>query len=128
MSVSKLDCVAVVRGKGEVRLSIFKHFAPVTVNAIVSELPIIGRVTIYPKAMLCVLTSLRLGVEKQRYEFSKGDVAFVPATSTICFFLSNAKSQRPLNPIGKIEEGLEVLEGASVGDVIEVKSASQEVV
>ncbi len=128
MSVSKLDCVAVVRGKGEARLSLFKHFAPVTVNAIVRELPISNRVAIYPKAMICVMTSLRLGVEKQRYEFSKGDVAFVPATSTICFFLSNAKSQRPLNPIGKIEQGLEVLEGASVGDVLEVKSASQEAV
>lgn len=106
-------------------MSLFRHLAPVTVNAITRELPISSRVTIYPKVMICALTGLRLGVEKQKYEFSKGDVAFVPATSSICFFFSNAKSDRPLNPIGKIEEGLETLEGASAGDVIELKIISQ---
>ena len=125
MSVSKIECAANLRGKGETRVSLFRHLAPVTVNAIMRELPISGRVTIYPKAMICVLTNLRLGVEKQKYEFSKSDVAFVPATSSICFFFSNAKSDRPLNPIGKIEEGLEILEGASAGDVIELKAISE---
>lgn len=126
MSVSKMDCVAVLRGKGEARVSLFRHFAPVTVNAIIRELPISSRVTIYAKAMICVTTALRLGVEKQKYGLSKGDVAFVPATSSICFFLSNAKSERPLNPVGKIEEGVENLERASVGDVIELKALRQD--
>lgn len=126
MSVSKMDCVAVLRGKGEARVNLFRHFAPVTVNAIIRELPISSRVTIYPKAMICLMTALRLGVEKQKYEFSKSDVAFVPATSSICFFFSNAKSERPLNPVGRIEEGLEKLERASAGDVIELKAIRQD--
>ena len=128
MSVSKVDCVAVLRGKGEATVSLFRHYAPVTVSAIIRELPISSRVTIYPKAMMCVMTTLRLGVEKQKYEFSKSDVAFVPATSSICFFLSNAKSERPLNPVGKIEEGLEKLERASAGDVLELKAVRQDAI
>ncbi|MBI3116646.1 MAG: hypothetical protein HYZ12_04830, partial [Thaumarchaeota archaeon] len=66
------------------------------------------------------------GVEKQKYEFSKSDVAFVPSTSSVCFFLSNAKSERPLNPVGRIEEGLEKLERASAGDIIELKAIRQD--
>lgn len=126
MSVSKIDCVAALRGKGEARVSLFRHLAPVTVNAIIRELPISSRVTVYSKAMVCLMTALRLGVEKQKYEFSKSDVAFVPATSSVCFFFSNAKSERPLNPVGRIEEGLEKLERASAGDVIELKAIRQD--
>ncbi len=65
MSVSKVECKAVIRGKGEVKFDIFKHLAPVTVSAILRELPINARVTIYPRAMICLLTGIKAGVEKQ---------------------------------------------------------------
>ena len=120
MSVSKVECKAVVRGKGEVKFDIFKHLAPVTVSAILRELPINARVTIYPRAMICLLTGIKAGVEKQRFEFTKGDVAFLPANGSLCFFLANAKSQSPLNPIGKLEPDLGVLAGLSAGDTMEI--------
>ncbi len=120
MSVSKVECKAVVRGKGEVKFDIFKHLAPVTVSAILRELPINARVTIYPRAMICLLTGIKAGVEKQRFEFSKGDVAFLPANGSLCFFLANAKSQSPLNPIGKVDVDMGLLGGLSAGDTMEV--------
>lgn len=120
MSVSKVECKAVIRGKGEVKFDIFKHLAPVTVSAILRELPINARVTIYPRAMICLLTGIKAGVEKQRFEFTKGDIAFLPANGSLCFFLANAKSQSPLNPIGKLEADLGVLAGLSAGDTMEI--------
>ena len=120
MSVSKVECKAVIRGKGEVKFDIFKHLAPVTVSAILRELPINARVTIYPRAMICLLTGIKAGVEKQRFEFTKGDIAFLPANGSLCFFLANAKSQSPLNPIGKLEVDLGVLSGLSAGDTMEI--------
>jgi hypothetical protein len=120
LSVSKVECKAVIRGKGEVKFDIFKHLAPVTVSAILRELPINARVTIYPRAMICLLTGIKAGVEKQRFEFTKGDVAFLPANGSLCFFLANAKSQSPLNPIGKLEVDLGVLSGLSAGDTMEI--------
>ena len=120
MSVSKVECKAVIRGKGEVKFDVFKHLAPVTVSAILRELPINARVTIYPKAMICLLTGIKAGVEKQRFEFTKGDIAFLPANGSLCFFLANAKSQSPLNPIGKLEADLGVLAGLSAGDTMEI--------
>jgi uncharacterized protein len=120
MSVSKVECKATIRGKGELKFDVYKHLAPVTVSAILRELPINSRVTIYPKAMVCVLTGIKAGVEKQRFEFTKGDVAFLAANGSLCFFISNAKSQSPLNPIGKVDGSLELLESLSAGDSMEI--------
>jgi hypothetical protein len=121
MSVSKIECIASLRGKGDIKLSLFRHLAPATVNLILREMPIKSRVTIYPNAMLCMLTRIRAGVEKQRFEYKRGEVAFLAATGSLCFFLRNVKSEKPLNPLGKVEENLEILEQASAGDVLELK-------
>ncbi len=120
MSVSKVECNAAIRGKGELKFDLYKHLAPVTVSAILRELPINARVTIYPRAMICLLTGIKAGVEKQRFEFAKGEVAFLPANGSLCFFMANAKSQSPLNPIGKVEADLAVFDGLSAGDSMQI--------
>ncbi len=123
MSVSKVECAATVSGKGEFTLGLYRHLAPITVDALLDELPFASRVMIYP-GMLTLLTHIKTGVEKQRREFSRGDVAFFAANGSICVFLKSAKSERPLNPIGKVEAGLEVLERASMGDVVKISAPS----
>jgi uncharacterized protein len=120
MSVSKVECKASIRGKGELMVDLYKHLAPVTVSSILRALPMNARVTIYPKAMVCILTGLKTGVEKQRLEYSKGEVAFLPANGSLCFFMSAVKSQSPLNPVGKISSNAELLEKLSAGDVVEI--------
>lgn len=122
MSVSRMDCEATVRGKGAFVIGLYRHLAPVTVAAILDDLPMASRVMIYP-GMVTLLTRIKTGVEKQRLEFAKGEVAFLAANGSICIFLANAKSQRPLNPVGKVEGGLDVLERVSVGDVIQISGA-----
>jgi len=120
MSVSKVECTLTIRGKGKLTLGLYRHLAPVTVTALLDEFPLASRAMITPGAMLTLLTKIKIGVEKQRLEFSKGDVAFLAANGSICIFLANVKSQRPLNPVGKVEEGLEVLQKAVSGDVVEI--------
>ena len=73
--------------------------------------------------MITLMTKIKTGVEKQRMEFSKGDVAFLAATGSICIFLKNVKSERPLNPVGKVEDGFEVLQKAAAGDVVQISGA-----
>jgi hypothetical protein len=124
MSVSKVECTATVRGKGKFTLGLYRHLAPVTVTALLDELPLASRSMIYSGAMITLMTKLKIGVEKQRLEFSKGDVAFLAANGSICIFLANVKSERPLNPVGKIEEGLEVLQRVTAGDVMEISAPS----
>lgn len=119
-SVSRVECKVNVRGKGEFVIELYKHLAPITVNAIIRALPLSSRVTIYPRAMVCVLTGITTGVEKQRFEFSKGEIAFLAANGSICFFTANVKSARPLNPVGKLQANTQVLERLAPGDVMDL--------
>jgi uncharacterized protein len=68
--------------------------------------------------MVCLFTDLRVGVEKPRTQFVRGDVAFLPSGALLCMFIRDAQSERPLNPLGKIDEGLDVFEATKAGDVV----------
>lgn len=116
-SVSKIELRLSVRGRGEARLSLYRHLAPVTVGTLTRSLPIESRASVQP-GMVCLFTSVRVGVEKPRLSFARGDVAFLPLSSLVCLFLREAKSERPLNPVGKVDAGVEVLDTVRPGDVL----------
>ena len=122
-SVSKVEVLASVNGKSQGTISLFRHLAPLTVNAVLRTLPSDSRVTLQP-AMVCLFTQLRVGVEKPRVQFDRGDVAFLPSGGLICIFLGDAKSDRPLNPIGKVEQGIEAFDAIRPGDVVSLKQGS----
>jgi hypothetical protein len=106
-----------VKGKGTAGVSLYRHLAPLTVDAIGWVLPMDSRVNIQ-HAMACMFTSIKVGVEKPKLSFVKGDVAFLASGGLLCFFLGDAKSAVPLNPVGKVDSGLEVLAALRPGDVI----------
>ncbi|MDV3244933.1 MAG: hypothetical protein LYZ66_07175 [Nitrososphaerales archaeon] len=116
-SVSRIECAAQVRGKGIAKLSLFRHLAPLTVNAIHRAMPLESRVNIQP-AMRCLFTSIRVGVEKPRLTFERGEVAFLASGGLLCIFVKGAKSAMPLNPVGKVEEGLGIMDSLTAGDVV----------
>lgn len=118
-SVSRIECSAQVMGKGMVRLSLYRHLAPLTVDAISWVLPMDSRVNVQ-QAMVCMFTSIKVGVEKPRLSFEKGELAFLASGSLLCFFLGEAKSAVPLNPVGKVDSGLDVLGSLRAGDVIKL--------
>lgn len=115
-----------MRGKGSFTLGFYRHLAPVTVAAVLDALPLSSRAAVYQGAMVTLLTQIKTGVEKPRTDYSAGDVAFLAANGSICIFLANAKSQRPLSPLGKVESGLEVVRTAVAGDVVVISAAAQE--
>lgn len=121
-SVSKVECTATVGGKGKGGVSFFRHLAPVTVNALLRSIPFDSRVNLQP-AMVCLFTDLRVGVEKPRTQFARGDVAFLPSGGLICVFLGDARSDRPLNPVGKVESGIETFDAIRRGDVVRLTLA-----
>jgi uncharacterized protein len=123
-SVSKVDCIASIGGRGTARISLFRHLAPLTVNALLHTLPFDSRVTVQP-VMVSMFTQLRVGVEKPRTQFVRGDVAFLPSGGLVCFFLGEAKSDRPLNPMGRVESGIEQLDGVRPGDVIRLTESGK---
>ena len=121
-SVSKIECIATVNGKGEGSISLLRHLAPLTVSAVIRTLPFDSRVTLQT-AMVCLFTQLRVGVEKPRTQFARGDVAFLPSAGLICIFLGDARSDRPLNPLGRVERGLDAFDVARLGVVVSLRGA-----
>jgi len=120
-SVSKIECNAEVRGRGSAKVSLFRHLSPLTINAMMRVMPIHSRVNLQP-AMVCLFTDIRTGVEKARTDFQRGDVAFMAAGGLICIFVAAAKSGRPLNPIGKVESGIELFDEVRLGDVVSLRA------
>lgn len=119
-SVSRLECTASVRGKGVAAVSLYRHLAPLTVDAIAGVLPLDSRVNVQ-RSMVCLFTSIRTGVEKPRTAFERGEVAFLASGGLLCFFLGASKSERPLNPVGKVDEGMETLDAIRLGDVVALR-------
>jgi len=104
-------------GGGRAKVSLYRHFSPLSVNAIMRILPVDSRVNVQP-GMRCFFTPLKVGVEKPRTSFLRGDIALLASGGLICVFVQEVRSDRPLNPLGKVDEGLELFEGMRPGDTV----------
>jgi hypothetical protein len=121
-SVSKVECTVSIGGRAQGRVSFFRHLAPLTVNAVLRSLPFDSRVSLQP-AIVCLFTQLQVGVEKPRTQFTRGDVAFLASGGLLCVFLGDARSDRPLNPVGRVDAGVEAFDSIKPGDVVRVSLA-----
>jgi len=118
-SVSKVECTVSIGGRAQGKIALFRHLAPLTVNAVLRSLPLDSRVSLQP-SMVSIFTQLKVGVEKPRTQFARGDLAFLASGGLICIFLGDARSDRPLNPIGKVEQGMDAFDAIRQGDVLHV--------
>ena len=113
---------ASVPGKGPIVAKLYKHLSPVTLTKLQRAVPLTGRVNLYEKSFAYILTTVVTGEEKAKKELRKGEVAFMPAGSMLCFFLQDTRSYKPMNPLGEVSEGMDVLESCKRGDSIQVDS------
>lgn len=119
-----MTLVARVPGRGEIRAKVYKHLSPVTLSNIRRSLPFGGHINFFERSFAYILTPVVAGEEKSKKELKKGSVAFMPSGSTICFFLDDARSYKPMNLLGQVEDGMEVLLAMKRGDTLQVESIS----
>ncbi len=119
-SVSRIKGIIELRGKGVCECEFIRHLAPLSVGSIVRALPMEGRVII-DENYVGLVTNLSLGAEKQRDAFKRGDMAFMIVNNAICIFKKDVRV-KGFNPIGRILSNIEVLEKASIGDIMIIKS------
>jgi len=121
-SVSKVQVRVMVQGKGEMLVDFFRHLSPVTINTLMRQMPIHGRVTMMGDSGISVLSQITTGVEKSKSSFLRGDVAFLSINGSICLFLKESKTTRPMNSLGKIASGIEILDKVRTGDAVTFSS------
>jgi hypothetical protein len=122
--LSELVLTATVIGKGQIKARVLKHLAPITLSKLQRVVPFSGNANFYERNFVYLLTPVTGGEEKSKKEFRKGTLAFMPAGSMLCFFLEDTRSYKPMNLLGEIMEGLDLISNLKRGDSIRIESIS----
>ena len=119
-SVSRLALDLEIIGKGSARCELVRHLAPTTSRSILTSLPVQGRAHRFGESFVYFETGIVIGSEKQRTQFKRGDVALLVANGSVCIFLKDGTAQA-MNPLGRVIEGLQIIESTGPGDVMLLK-------
>ena len=119
-SVSRKQLILEIRGKAKISCDLKRHLSPRTVGTIMRSLPLEGHAHLLGKSISYFETSVDSGIERSRTEFKKGDVAFLPSTGSICFFLNDAVFAKTMTPIGKLTGDIDALKDVKPGDVFSI--------
>ncbi|MCV0398817.1 MAG: hypothetical protein K5785_02345 [Nitrosarchaeum sp.] len=116
-SVSQKQLILEIRGKAKLRCDLKRHLSPRTVGTIMRSLPLEGHAHLLGKNIAYFETSVDSGIERSRKEFKRGDVAFLPSSGSICFFIADAAPGKAMTPIGKLIDDVTPLSNVQSGDV-----------
>jgi len=119
-SVSRKQLILEIRGKAKISCDLKRHLSPRTVGTIMRSLPIEGHAHLLGKSIVYFETDVDSGIERSRTEFKKGDVAYLPSTGSICFFLNDAIFTKAMTPIGKLGKNIDALNDVTSGDVFSI--------
>ena len=117
-SVSKIKLILEIKGKEKLQCELKRHLSPRTVGIIIRALPLEGNAHLLSKNIVYLETPIESGLDRPRREFKKGDIAFMPANGSLCFFLDNEEEVKTMTPIGKINSKLDSLQNIKSGDVL----------
>lgn len=118
LSVSRKQLVLEIRGKSKIACDLKRHLSPRTVGTIMRSLPLEGHAHLLGQSILYFETSIDSGIERSRSEFKKGDVAFLPSSGSVCFFMKDVTSAKTMTPIGKLDNDIDALNDVKSGDVL----------
>ncbi len=116
-SVSRKQLILEIRGKAKICCDLKRHLSPRTVGTIMRSLPLEGHAHLLGQSILYFETAVDSGIERARSDFKKGDVAFLPSSGSICFFLNSVASGKTMTPIGKLSNNIDALKDVKSGDV-----------
>lgn len=122
-SVSKIEVILEIKGKSQLKCELKRHLAPKTVGTIMRSLPIEGNVHLMENSFAYVESKINVGGERQKSQFKKGDIAFMPLSGSVCFFLNDSES-KAMTPIGSITSNVDALKELKSGDVFVISQAA----
>jgi hypothetical protein len=122
-SVSRIEAILTIKGKSELRFELKRHLAPKTVGSLTRSMPLEGNAHTMGNSFAYMETQINTGGEKLRTQFKKGDVAFMAANGSVCFFLNDLESTKSMTLIGKITSNIEALNEIKPGDIFLITQA-----
>ncbi len=122
-SVSRIEAILTIKGRLELRFELKRHLAPKTVGSLTRSMPLEGNAHTMGNSFAYMETQINTGGEKLRTQFKKGDVAFMAASGSVCFFLNDLESTKSMTLIGKITSNIEALNEIKPGDIFMITQA-----
>jgi uncharacterized protein len=122
-SVSRVNVILEISGRGVARGDIVRHSSPLTSMAVLNSLPMQRRINKFEDRFVYIETEIVMGREKQRTDFKRGELAFMTFHGSICVFLNDTVST-PMNPLGLVTSHLELLESLAPGDLLTIRRES----
>jgi hypothetical protein len=107
-----------IKGRSKMECELKRHLSPKTVGIIMRSIPLDGNAHFMGQNIVYFETHVASGVERQKKEFKKGDIAFTPTGSSICIFANDVVTSKPMTPIGKILTNVDSIKDVKPGDVI----------
>jgi hypothetical protein len=116
-TVSRLHLVLEILNKGIIHCEFIRHLSPLTTGAVLKQLPIKNRAHKFADKFVYIETGISLGGEKQRQSFRQADIAYLTSNASMCFFMKDCTGPA-MNPLGRIESDIELLENIQSSDVL----------
>lgn len=123
-SVSKVKLILEIKGKEKLDCELKRHLSPRTVRIIMKSLPLNGNAHLMSDNIAYLESAIESGIERQRKEFKKGDIAFLPNNGSICFFIDDTVITKAMSPLGKILSNVESLKNVKSGDIFSLYDAT----
>ena len=121
-SVSAVNLILEINGKSKLFCQLKRHLSPKTVGLISRSLPIQSNAHKMGNSIIYIETTIDSGIERQRSEFKKGDIAFMPYEGSICFFFADSSNVKSMSLIGKIVGDMDILKEIKSSDIISLYS------
>ena len=103
-TVSRVDVVLKINDGDGIPCQLKRHLSPITVGLIMRMLPLKGNAHQIGKSIVYFETDVNSGVERKKTDFKRGDIAFLPAEGSVCFYTNDVFGGKPMTPIGKIDK------------------------
>ena len=116
-TVSRFDIVLKINGGENIPCQLKRHLSPITVGLIMRTLPLSGNAHQMGKSVVYFETNLNSGIERKKTDFRRGDIAFLPAEGSVCFYIDDVYDGKPMTPIGRTNE-IEKLNVVKSSDIL----------
>ena len=116
-TVSRFDMILKINDGENIPCQLKRHLSPTTVGLIMRLLPLSGNAHQMGKSIVYFETSIKSGIERKKTNFERGDIAFLPAEGSICFYIDDVYDGKQMTPIGRINE-IEKLTSIKPSDIL----------
>ncbi len=115
--------ILIEEGRSKVRLELLRHLSPFTSERIFGNLPGTGMI-VKDKDLIYIRFPVETRIEKEKRFLRRGQVGYSPAKGMIVIAIRDVKLKEPVSYLGRVVEGINVLEKLYTGKLVTLKRGS----